>query len=150
MGGMIIRPATADDLPHIVALLTDDAIGSGRETDAGEPAYRHAFDEITADPRQRLVVGEHDGQVVATLQLTLIPGLSRRGARRALIEAVRVRADQRNAGLGRELLTWAIEQARAEGCALVQLTSDARRVDARRFYVSLGFEPSHVGFKMLL
>jgi GNAT superfamily N-acetyltransferase len=90
------------------------------------------------------------GAVVGTLQLTVIPGLARRGALRGQVEAVRVRSDQRGTGLGTRLMDWAIEESRRRGCALVQLTSDSSRVDAHRFYEGLGFVASHQGFKLAL
>jgi GNAT superfamily N-acetyltransferase len=147
---LVVRRAGLADLPAIVAMLADDPLGAARETDASFDGYQMAFMEIDADPRQNLVVGEHGGEVVATLQLTIIPGLSRRGAKRGLIEAVRVRSDQRGSGLGRELIIWAIERAREAGCVIVQLTTDKTRLDAHRFYQSLGFEDSHVGMKLNL
>jgi GNAT superfamily N-acetyltransferase len=88
--------------------------------------------------------------VTGTLQLSILPGLSRRGATRALIEAVRVHASARGTGLGTRLVEWAIAESRARDCVLVQLTSDATRKDAHRFYERLGFTPSHVGFKLSL
>jgi GNAT superfamily N-acetyltransferase len=149
MDSLVIRRATALDVPGIVAMLADDPLGARRES-PGDPAYATAFADIDADPRQFLAVADVDGEVVGTLQLTFIPGLSRRGATRALIEAVRVRADQRGGGLGRELALWAIDTARARGAALVQLTTDASRADAHRFYERLGFVASHVGMKLML
>jgi GNAT superfamily N-acetyltransferase len=145
-----IRPATEADVPRIVELLRDDALGVQREGPPDDPVYQQAFAAIDADPQQTLAVGVLDGSVIACLQLTIIPGLGRRGARRALIEAVRVRSDLRGRGLGRQLIAWAVEQARAADCVMVQLTSDKSRVDAHRFYSSLGFSDSHVGYKLML
>lgn len=148
--GLEIRPATRDDVPAIVAMLADDPLGAARE-DLGDPqTYDAAYDRVVADPGQHLVVAERDGSVVGTLQLTVIPGLSRRGATRSVIEGVRVSRDERGTGLGTELLTWAVEESRRLGCTLVQLTSDASRTHARRFYERLGFVASHVGFKLAL
>ncbi|GAA3054005.1 hypothetical protein GCM10020000_40020 [Streptomyces olivoverticillatus] len=96
------------------------------------------------------MVAVRDGRTVGTLHLTVIPGLSRRGATRSLVEAVRIHRDERGSGLGTQLIQWAIEASRREGCSLVQLTSDATRVDAHRFYERLGFEASHLGFKYRL
>ncbi|WP_369208088.1 GNAT family N-acetyltransferase, partial [Streptomyces sp. PU-14G] len=124
-------------------MLADDPLGAGRETPADLAPYRAAFHRIDPDPQQHLVVAERDGEAVGTLHLTVIPGLSRRGASRALIEAVRIHADARGEGLGTWLIEWAIAEARRQGCVLVQLTSDATRVDAHRFYERLGFEASH-------
>ena len=129
-------------------MLADDPLGATRER-PGDQRYAAAFADIDADPAQLLLVAELDGEVVGTLQLTFIPGLSRLGASRALIEAVRVRSDQRGTGFGRRLVEWAIEHAKSRGCALVQLTTDVSRSGALRFYESLGFEASHVGLKLV-
>jgi GNAT superfamily N-acetyltransferase len=97
-----------------------------------------------------LAVLDRDGEVLGTLQLTFTPGLSRLGMKRATIEAVRVRDDQRGSGLGKRFIEWAIEQARLAGCGLVQLTTDATRADAHRFYERLGFKATHIGMKLPL
>ena len=145
----LLREARREDVPQIVALLADDAIGADREGQADE-AYYAAFELIAADQRNHLLVAEADGRVVGTLQLTMIPGLSRHGMLRAQIEGVRVSSGQRGQGLGRRMIEWAIDAARGQGCGLVQLTSDKRRPDAVRFYESLGFTASHEGLKLPL
>lgn len=144
-----IRPATRDDVPAIVAMLADDHLGAQREQ-PGDPAYLAAFDALDSDPHQLLVVADEDGEPIGTAQLTFIAGLSRRGATRAQIEAVRVRSDRRGSGLGQELIRWAIETARERGCVMVQLTSDNSREAAHRFYERLGFRATHVGMKLPL
>ena len=148
-----LRPARIDDVRAIVELLAADQLGAtrdGADDDEGLDPYRRAFEAIDADPAHLLIVAESGGEIVATMQLSFLPGLARRGALRAQIEAVRVRADRRGSGLGGELMIWAIEEARRRGCALVQLTSDKRRTDAHRFYARLGFVASHEGFKLAL
>jgi len=145
----VLRGARREDVPEIVALLADDAIGAGREGPADD-AYYAAFDLIAADPRNQVLVAEAAGRVVGTLQLTMIPGLSRHGMLRAQIEGVRVADGQRGRGLGRRMIEHAIDLAREQGCGLVQLTSDKRRPDAVRFYQSLGFTASHEGLKLSL
>jgi len=146
-----LRRAESKDLPSIVDLLADDPLGSTREgADAGYGPYERAFEDISADPRQLLVVAVDEQEIVATLQLTVIPGLSRRGARRAQIEGVRVSRRYRSRGLGAAMIQWAIRESAARQCALVQLTSDKSRVDAHRFYERLGFAATHEGFKMSL
>ena len=145
---VIFRSATETDVPAIVALLADDVIGAGREGESDR--YLTAFRDVSADPRNHLVVAEIDGEVAGTLQITYIPGISRMGTERAQIEAVRVAAAHRGRGLGREMISWAVDQAKGRGCGLVQLTSDKRRSDAIRFYESLGFEPTHEGMKLSL
>ncbi|WAZ22827.1 GNAT family N-acetyltransferase [Streptomyces cinnabarinus] len=150
MGDLEIRPATADDIPAIVAMLADDPLGAQRESPDDLTPYLSALERLSRDPHQFLVVADRDGQVVGTLQLTIIPGLSRKGATRSIIEAVRIHADERGSGLGTQFIEWAVEESRRQGCSLVQLTSDASRTDAHRFYERLGFTASHVGFKLAL
>jgi GNAT superfamily N-acetyltransferase len=150
MGDFEIRPATEDDVPAIVHMLADDPLGAERESPDDLSPYLAALKRLAGDPHQHLVVAVRDGRVIGTLQLTLIPGLSRKGATRSIIEAVRIHADARGSGLGTRLIEWAVDQSRREGCQLVQLTSDATRTDAHRFYERLGFTASHVGFKLVL
>lgn len=150
MGDLEVRAAVAADIPAIVGMLADDPLGARRESPDDLAPYLAALERLTADPNQHLVVAVREGRVVGTLQLTIIPGLSRRGSTRSIIEAVRVHADERGSGLGTQLIEWAIDESRRQNCQLVQLTSDATRIDAHRFYERLGFEASHVGFKLPL
>jgi GNAT superfamily N-acetyltransferase len=147
---MVIREAVRADLPAVVVLLADDVLGRGRDFPVVDQAYERAFADIDADPRNVLVVADDSGQIAASMQVTYIPGLGRHGAERSLVEAVRVRSDRRGQGIGHQLMTWAIAEARARGCALVQLTSDKSRTDAHRFYTRLGFVGSHEGMKLVL
>lgn len=148
----LFRRATSADLPAIVAMLADDPLGAMRE-DASlplDPAYAAAFAAIEADPNQYLAVAEVDGRVVGCLQLSFIPGLSRKGQWRGQIESVRVSADQRGSGLGRQMIEWALAECAARGCGSAQLTTDKSRKDAHRFYARLGFVASHEGMKRKL
>jgi ribosomal protein S18 acetylase RimI-like enzyme len=149
---MILRDARRDDVPAIVRMLADDALGAARERleDPLPQAYYDAYEAIAGDPSNRLLVAEVDGEVVGTLQLSFLRHISRQGSTRAEIESVRVAGHRRGTGLGREMIGQAIEIARARGCAMVQLASDVSRTDARRFYERLGFVASHVGMKLAL
>ncbi|MGK3204723.1 N-acetyltransferase family protein [Amycolatopsis sp. MEPSY49] len=145
-----IRRARRDDIGAIVRMLAEDQLGATRDDPDDLEPYQRAFADIDADPNQFLAVVTFDDEPVGTLQLTIIPGLARRGALRGQIEAVRIHADHRGSGLGADLVRWAIDESRRRGCALVQLTSDIARTDAHRFYERLGFAPSHTGFKLKL
>jgi GNAT superfamily N-acetyltransferase len=149
-GAVTLREAAPDDLPEVVALLAADQLGIQRESADELAPYRTAFDAITADPAHLLVVAVDGGMIIGTMQLSFIPGLARRGAWRAQIEAVRVHEAARNRGVGARMIEWAVEVARNRGCALVQLTTDKRRTDAHRFYERLGFVASHEGMKLAL
>lgn len=150
MGDLEFRPAASDDVPAIVAMLADDPLGAQRESPDDLTPYLTALERLSVDPNQHLMVAVREGRVVGTLQLTVIPGLSRKGSTRSLIEGVRIHSDERGSGLGTLFIEWAIEESRRQGCQLVELTSDATRTDAHRFYERLGFTASHVGFKLAL
>jgi ribosomal protein S18 acetylase RimI-like enzyme len=146
------RLATDADLPAVVRLLADDRLGATRERveDPLPDCYRSAFAAMRTRPGDELIVATIGNEVVGCLQLLILPGLSRQGTFRGQIEAVRIASAHRNAGLGEALIRHAIERARAAGCTIIQLTSDASRVDARRFYERLGFQATHVGMKLQL
>ncbi|MBL8630266.1 MAG: GNAT family N-acetyltransferase [Rhodospirillaceae bacterium] len=155
MSTLIFRTATEGDLDRILGMLADDPLGKYAELTGAidRPAYVRALKDIQDSPLTDMIVGERidergNSEVLACLQLTLTPSLSRGGARRALVEAVRVASDQRGQGIGTALLKHAIGLAHARGAKTVQLTSDTRRTDAHRFYKNLGFSSSHAGFKL--
>ena len=150
--GLALRRATSDDLDPLMRLLSDDAISASRGDRAAEAdrlAYERALNEVRTDgSNDILVVHDELGALIGTMQLTRIPGMARRGATRLQIEAVRVSSAQRSVGVGTAMMRWILDVAvPATGAALVQLTSDAQREAAHRFYERLGFVPSHVGFK---
>lgn len=145
----VFREATETDLPAVVALLADDHLGQARESEDLAP-YLAAFRQMAEDPNNRLIVGVEDTRIVASYQLTLIPGISLSAALRAQIEGVRVASDVRGAGVGAALVADAEARARAAGARLIQLTMNTTRDRAHRFYRAQGFKPSHVGFKKYL
>jgi len=150
---VVLRTATSADVPAVVELIAADQLGTTRDgvrDEADLAAYAAAFHSIDADPAHLLLVAEQRGLIVGTFQLSFLPGLARRGALRAQIEAVRVADSQRGSGLGAAMMRWAIDEARRRNCALVQLTSDKARTDAHRFYARLGFVASHEGMKLAL
>ncbi len=144
-----IRKARLTDVPSILLLLAEDAIGTNEST-PDDPNYARAFEAIDADPNQLLWVGEKDGQVIATLQLTFIQYLMHRGRPTALVEAVRVSNAHRNQAYGAQLMKAAIDEAKRRGCSRVQLTTNKKRLAAHRFYERLGFLASHEGMKLQL
>ena len=148
----IFRQAKREDLPEIVRMLADDFLGATRERYENPlPAsYIKAFEEIDADKNNELIVAVKDGEIVGTLQITFTPSISFQGGKRATVESVRVDEKYRGQGIGKELMRWAINRARAENCFAMQLTSNAERTDAHRFYEKLGFTKSHLGMKLYL
>jgi GNAT superfamily N-acetyltransferase len=152
MPDLIFRRATEADVPAIVRMLADDTLGASREALGAEslPQYLDAFRVIDADANQFLLVVDDGSGIVGTLQLTFIAGLARGGLKRGLVEAVRVSGDRRGEKIGEAMFAWVLDKCRHESCGIVQLTTDKSRTDAHRFYDRLGFEPSHIGYKMML
>jgi ribosomal protein S18 acetylase RimI-like enzyme len=143
-----LRRARRDDVGVIVAMLADDHLGRARERieDPLPSSYFRAFEAVDRDPNFQLMVAvDANDAVVGCLQLCIMPGLSSQGASRALIEDVRVAAHCRNLGIGEQMVRWAIAEARAKACKLIELLTHNSRIDAQRFYVKLGFQASHVG-----
>jgi len=147
---VVVRRARESDLPAVVRMLADDRLGATREDEGDLTPYRRGLAAIDADPHQLLVVLDDGGEVVGTLQLTFIPGISHGGAWRAQVEGVRVASDRRGSGLGGRLMEWVAQESRRRGCAVVQLTTNKSRTDAHRFYERLGFVRSHEGYKLSL
>jgi GNAT superfamily N-acetyltransferase len=151
-GSVLLRRASESDLESLMLLLADDLVSASRGDRASEgdrPAYAIALEHIVNDPSNDILLAlDGERRVVGTMQLTRIPGMSRRGSARLLIEAVRVRSDARSSGIGSAMMRWVMEIAATTlDVGVVQLTSDASRTDAHRFYERLGFVASHVGFK---
>src|SRR5438128_2690994 len=149
---VLFRKAVRQDLRASLELLNDGKMGSVLERieDPTPELYIEAFDAIEADPNQLLLVGDIEGRIVASLQLTFIPGIAHQGAWRAQVEAVRVAGDLRGRQIGEAMMRQVIALARERGCALVQLTTNKARDDAQRFYHRLGFVASHEGMKLKL
>ena len=151
LSSITIRRARREDVAHIIAMLADDRLGAARERleDPLPQVYFDAFERVARDPNLRLVVAEDgEGAVVGCLQLCILPGLSSQGASRGLLEDVRVAGHLRSRGIGEQLVQWAVAEARANGCKLVELLTHHTRVDAQRFYERLGFARSHVGMTL--
>ncbi|SFR38865.1 GNAT family N-acetyltransferase [Litoreibacter janthinus] len=143
---IVFREAELADIAAVLALLKDDSLGAAREVDSLSE-YLEAFRQMTAEGNNHLIVGEIDGRIVATYQITYISGLSLKAARRAQIESVRISSDLRRQGLGRLMFDDAAKRAKEAGCSLMQLTMNASRQDSAKFYGSVGFTPSHIGYK---
>lgn len=152
MSNVLFRVASRGDVPAIVRMLADDALGSQREKsqETLPDSYYAAFEDLTGDPNHQLIVAELDGKVIGTLHLMFLPSLSYQGGLRAQIESVRIDKENQSQGIGTEMMRWAIDCARERGAHIVQLTTHKTREDAHQFYERLGFKRSHLGMKLSL
>ena len=146
----MLREARRDDVPLIVAMLVDDDLGKAREQLTDMTPYLRALDLIQSNPHNWQYVWDENGEVLGCLQLTVIPGMSQQGAWHAQIEGVRTLGARRGTGIGKKMMAAIMEIARKKGCKSMQLLTNKSRVDAQRFYRTLGFENSHEGMKAKL
>lgn len=146
------RKATEDDLYKIVEMLADDELGMMRERFENPlpQTYIKAFESISNDPNNELIVACKGEEVVGVQQITYTPYITHQGGWRATVEGVRTLKTVRGEGVGTELIKFAVKRSRERGCHLIQLTTDKKREDAHRFYERLGFKATHEGMKMKL
>ena len=146
------RPATKADLPKIVQMLAEDPLGARRERYAVPlpEEYTVAFDKITNDENNEVIVAYDGSEIMGFFQITYIPYLTYMGRCRALVEGVRVNKQYRAQGIGKALIQHSIELAKQKNCHLIQLTTDKTRPGAISFYKSMGFIDSHEGMKLHL
>ncbi|QGG42901.1 GNAT family N-acetyltransferase [Aeromicrobium yanjiei] len=147
MSSLLVRAAVEDDLAVILGLTAEDSMHYFDEPAGVSTRQRAAFAEIIADAHQDLLVGEIDGTVVCTAQVTWMRMLSADGGLYCQVEAVRTAAASRGRGIGGELMAWIEADARRRGAARLQLTSNRQRTRAHAFYGRLGYVASHVGMK---
>jgi N-acetylglutamate synthase-like GNAT family acetyltransferase len=146
------RKARIADLPHIIALLLEDELGSTRESKSAavHENYIKAFHKIESDPNQYLMVVENGDEIIGTCHLTIMPSLTFIGSTRMQIEAVRVAGKYRGQKIGSWMFDQAISFAKENDVSIVQLTTNKKRPKAKHFYEKLGFEASHEGMKLYL
>ena len=152
LNDLILRPATASDVPEVIRLMCEDELGATRESLSNPLAqsYMLAFQEIAKDKHQSLLVVEHKGKTIGTCHLTFIPSLSFKGSKRLNIENVHISKPVQGQGIGTWMLQKAITLGREKGCKIVQLTTHKKRTLAKAFYEKLGFEASHEGMKLYI
>jgi GNAT superfamily N-acetyltransferase len=147
---LVVRDANLADLEDVLRLLDEDAIREVLEDYSDLTPYREAMAEILTAPHSTVLVGEVDGQIVATAQVTWQRRMVYGAGLVCQLESVRVDSNRRGEGIGATFVSWIVDDARRSGCARVELTSNAQRTDARRFYERLGFKASHIGMKLYL
>ena len=141
------RKAVEADLQSIINLINDDILGSTREDVKNIEPYLKAFKEIDSSHDNYLMVMLEDNLVIGTFQITITPYLPLQGKKRATIESVHIDSALRGKGYGSQMMKYAIQTAKEKGAKIIQLTTNKKRVDAKRFYEKLGFAASHEGMK---
>ncbi len=83
---------------------------------------------------------EDNGDFLATCNLFIIPNLTRGARSIGLIENVVTHCQYRRQGLGKKVLSHAIQFAKDANCYKLMLLSNFTRADSHGFYKSLGFK----------
>lgn len=131
----LVRPATVADAAALVDLLRQ----LGYPGTA--PFIERRISQLLAHPDALLLVAQVDARAAGVISLHFVPQLARAGDF-CRISYLCVAEDARNLGIGALLEQRAVQEARARGCARIELHSAAGRVDAHRFYARQGYVES--------
>lgn len=138
MKDLIVREATSEDIPAVLALYAAAGIGDEKQFTV-EQAVAHLA-VLQQYPSFRVFVAVNGEIVVGTYELLIMDNLAKRGKRSGVIEAVAVDPEHQGKGAGRAMMRHALEQCRLAACYKLTLSSNVNREDAHRFYDSLGFQ----------
>jgi GNAT superfamily N-acetyltransferase len=143
---VIIRPASAVDLPSVLALYAQPDMDNGKVLALEEA--QQLFAQFSHYPNYRLFVACLDEVVIGTYALLIMHNLGHQGTPSAIVEDVVVRETHQSQGLGRDMMQHAMALARQAGCYKLMLSSNQKRERAHAFYESLGFQRH--GFSFLI
>jgi ribosomal protein S18 acetylase RimI-like enzyme len=149
---LVFREASLKDLEAIIALLFEDQFGQTRENPSTplSASYLKAFSKISGNPNDELLVAELNHQVIGVMQITYLQHLTFQGGLVAHIEGVRIKKEHQKKGFGQQMFQWAIKRAKNQGCHRIQLMTDKRRSESKKFYEQLGFSATHEGMKLYI
>jgi GNAT superfamily N-acetyltransferase len=147
---LVIRPATIQDLPAILALYCGLDAAYGRDLDEDGVDDLELWQQVIADTRQQVLVAEQGGEIAGSITLIIVPNLGHRGKPWAAVENVVVLERRRGQGVGTALMSEAGRIARRRGCYKIVLTTNLARRQAHGFYRSLGWQQTHAGFSLHL
>lgn len=141
-----IRPATAADLPGVLALYAQPDMDNGKVM-ALEDAEQ-VWAQFSHYPNYRLFVACEGAAVMGTFALLVMHNLGHQGTPSAIVEDVVVHVAHQSQGLGRDMMHHAMALAREAGCYKLVLSSNQKRVRAHAFYESLGFQRHGFSFSI--
>ncbi len=138
---LLIREATEDDLPAVLALYAQPDMDNGKVLTLAQAQGLLA--QFRQYPSYRLWVAcdeDAGGAVVGTYALLIMHNLAHQGTPSAIVEDVVVSAERQGQGMGQQMMQHAQQQARLAGCYKLVLSSNQKREHAHAFYESLGFQ----------
>ena len=84
-----------------------------------------------------------DNQLISSCFVAIIPNLTNEGKSIGYIENVITDVNHRRKGVGKKLMQKAIEIAQENNCCKIFLESGISRVEAHKFYKSMGFDDTN-------
>jgi GNAT superfamily N-acetyltransferase len=136
-----VSSAARSDLPRLVELL-GLLFSQEREFTPDPEKQREALEAILADrSRGRIFVAREGSEVVGMASL-LYTISTAEGGKAALFEDLIIDPKHRRKGIGSKLVSFVIQQARAEGVLRITLLTDLENDTALGLYRKLGFVDS--------
>lgn len=133
-----VRTATEADLPSVLELYSQSDFDDGNVLQLDQA--REIWQRFSAYPSYKLWVAELDSKIVGTFTLLIMDNLGHLGTPSSIVEDVAVHPEYQSQGIGRLMITVAIEEAKRAGCYKLSLSSNLKRHSAHHFYESLGFQ----------
>ncbi|HEX9058642.1 MAG TPA: GNAT family N-acetyltransferase [Clostridia bacterium] len=132
---MLIREADENDIPSVLKLLNNMDDEEGLSLEDALSVWR----KIASYPYYKVMVLEDGNEITGTFSLIILDNLGHNGLNPAIVENVIVSPEKRGKGFGKAMMKFAMEKAKSMGCYKLMLSSNKKRIDAHRFYDSLGF-----------
>jgi GNAT superfamily N-acetyltransferase len=143
-----IRETTEQDLEAILSIYAQPDMDNGHSMTLDEA--RRLFQKIRSYPDYQIYVADVEEKIVGTFSLLIMDALAHLGAPVAIVEDVAVDPRWQNRGIGKQMMRFAMDSARAKGCYKLALSSNLKRKAAHQFYRSLGFAQHGVSFHVEL
>ncbi len=138
---MELGVAVPGDVPQLVELLRI-LFTQEHELSPDPQKQRRALELILADPsRARIYVARQAGKAIAMAALHFTTSTAEGGTVAGLEDCI-VHPEHQRRGIGQALLTYVLEQARAEGALRVVLLTDSDNTSAQALYRKMGFADS--------
>lgn len=139
-----IENAQLEDLPAVLRLYAQPELDDGKTLPLEEA--RRIYERIRSYPDYYLYVARREGKIVGTFALLIMDNLGHLGAPSGVVEDVAVDPECQGQGIGKAMMTFAMQRCRDAGCYKLALSSNIARSKAHEFYKSLGFRQHGLSF----
>jgi len=147
---MKFTKAIHSDIPELVELLKT-LFEQETEFKPNSEAQRKALSEIIFDPKIGIILVARDHEIIVGMINLLFTQSTALGSKVAILEDMVVQPTSRRAGIGAQLIDFAIGEAKKEGCKRITLLTDIENTKAQLFYQRKGFVKSKmIPFRLLM